>query len=172
MLEKILRTLRKMLIDSETNAVLTGDSATAIIGHALGLGGIGHFVVTMPATHGMLVEYTADMALACTVESYANPTITAETGTVWPMRNRYLGRDDSNFFDVIKDPTVTDPGTLLTSVVYGAKTKAGAETGTSWFYIPPGLSILFKYISGAASNNVVTRVNAQLVIGQHEHLVP
>ena len=79
------------------------------------------------------------------------------------MRNRYLGAPVDKFFTLIKDPETTDDGELLTSVKYGAKSKAGAETGTSWFYIPAGLVILFKYTSHAAANNIVTRVNARLV---------
>lgn len=169
MLEKILRALRKMLIDSESNAVLTKDAATGLLSHELASGGVGYFMVTMPAEHGLLVEYTVDMALSTTVESFVGHTATPETGEVFPLRNRYLGASADKFFDVVKDPTITDDGTLLTSVKYGAKSKAGAETGTSWFFVPAGLSVLFKYTSHAAANNIVTRVNAQLVTGLHLH---
>ncbi len=161
MLEKILRVLRKMLPGTEVNSVLRKEAATAIIAHELATNGVGYFVVTMPATHGMLVEYATDMAYSATIESYAAPAFSG--GTPYPLRNRYLGAPGDEFFDVVKAPTVTDEGTLLTSVKYGAGKKAGAETGTSWFYIPAGLTILFKYISHAASNNIVTRVNAKLV---------
>jgi len=169
MLGKILKVLRKMLVDVETAAVIRKDAATALVGHLLNSSEEGYFVVTMPATHGMLVKYSTIMPYECTIQSFAGHTITPETGEAWPMRNRYLGADASKFFDVIKDPTVTDEGVELTSATYGEKSKAGAEAGSSWFYIPAGLSILFKYTSGAAANNIVTRVDAQLVPGMHEH---
>lgn len=161
--EKIYRTLQKILLDNEAHGVLEKKAATGLFGHELASGGIGYFVVKTPTDRGMLAEYVTDLPLSATIQSFSNPVYDAESGTPCPLRNRYLGEPVAGFLTVLKDPDISDEGAELTSVKYGAKSKAGAESGTSWFYLPAGVTILFKYTSHAASNNIVTRVNVRLV---------
>ncbi|MCP4127740.1 MAG: hypothetical protein GY753_11835 [Gammaproteobacteria bacterium] len=162
MQEQILRTLRRQSRDHQFYGLIREEAATSIVNYLLGKNDVGYFHVTMPPDHGLFVQYHADFAEETKLQSFADPVVVTP-GVLQPMRNRYLGAPDDMFFDVEVGADYANEGTELTNVTYAALFQAGTETDVSWFYIPAGLTIMFKFTSLKANNIVVCRVNAGLV---------
>ncbi len=162
MQEQILRALRRQSRDHQFYSLIRKESATSLVNYELGKDDNGFFHVTMPEDHGLFVMYHADMLTKTNLKSFANPVIDTP-GVLQPMRNRYLGASDDEFFDVEVGAVYADEGSELTNVTYGAGAHAGTETEVAWFYIPAGLTIMFKFASAKKDNIVVCRINTMLV---------
>lgn len=72
------------------------------------------------------------------VEIFEDATITAETGTIVTCRNKNRQKDDVCDIVLKKSPTVTDDGTLLSTLYAGAGSNPGkAETGQTTSDLDP-----------------------------------
>ena len=144
-------------IDYGIWAIMKGNAYTTLLSHALASAEVGTVIVTTPSDVDIFMNYRVQAPFEFTLESYSTTTYTL--GTPLNIRNRNLASAKTSGLVGVFDATVSNDGTLIDSTTYGSAQKAGGEFLEEGFILPRGVTLMFKLISGAASNNIVTRVN-------------